>query len=165
MSIKIGMRKMVGLLAVLAWMLPATPLLAAGVEVLDPWVREGPPSMQVLAGYMVIRNTGHVGKTLVGASSPLFAKVEFHETLHQGHMATMVSRDSLVIDAGSQVQLKPNGYHMMLIAPQGPKPLRAGDKVPLALNFSDGSQLAFQAVVRRGAQPGKMTHPAGHMHH
>ncbi len=89
------MKKMVGLLGVLAWILPAVPLLAGGVDVWDPWVQEEPPSMQALMAYMVIRNTGAESKTMVGVSTPLFAKVEIHETLYRGDRDTMVSRNNL----------------------------------------------------------------------
>lgn len=154
------MKKKTGWLSLVFWLLPVLPLWAGAIEVQDAWVREAPPNMQTLAAYMVIRNTGTTGKTVVGASSPLFAKVEFHETIQQGGMATMIARDSLVIDAGGQVALKPGGYHMMLIAPQGPKPLRAGDRVPLALRMSDGSQWMGEAEVR-ALQPDK----AGSMPH
>ena len=157
------MKRVMVFLSVLAWILPATPSLALDVTVLNPWIREAPPSVQTMAAYMVIRNNGTVGKTVTGANSPLFARVEFHETVHHGNMATMIARDSLVIDAGGQVSLKPNGYHMMLIAPKTPRPLRAGDKVPLALYFSDGSQVIIEAEVRKG-QPG-MPHNGGHGHH
>ena len=146
-----------------ALLLFSPPLLAADIVVLDPWVREAPPAMQVHAAYMVIQNKGPVGKTIIGAVSPAYAKVEFHETLHQNGMATMVARDSLVVDSGSQVVLKPGGYHMMLIAPQGPHPVKAGSVIPIELRFSDGSKLMVEAAVRAG-QPGAPMHHDGMSH-
>ena len=158
------MKNKTGWLSMVFCLLPVLPLWAGAIEVQDAWVNEAPPNMQTLAAYMVIRNTGPTGKTVVGASSPLFAKVEFHETIQQGGMATMIARDSLVIDAGGHVALKPGGYHMMLIAPQGPKPLRAGDKVPLALRMSDGSEWVGEAQVRT-LQPDKAERMLQHHHH
>lgn len=132
-----------------------------GITIRDPWVRAAPPSVQVLAGYMVIENASGHGKTMVGARSPTFQRVEFHETLHQNGMATMVARDSLVIAAGGKVALEPGGYHMMLIAPQ--KAIRAGDTIPLFFRFSDGTEVKAQAVVRSGTD-NSMKH-GGHAAH
>lgn len=143
------MRRMIGLLSLLVWILPTWPLLAEGIEVLDPWIRERPPSMQALEAYMVILNTGLESKMVVAASSPLFAKVEIHKTLYRGNTGTMLSTNGLIINARAQTYLKPGGYHLMLIAPQGPRPLRAGDRVPLLLGFSDGSHVLIKAEVRR----------------
>ncbi len=126
-----------------------TPAQAAGIQVEGAWVRAAPPTVQVLAGYMTIKNTGKVGKTVIGAHSPQFAKVEFHETLMRNGMATMVARDSLVIDAGNQVVLAPGGYHMMLIAPQ--RMIRAGDTLDLTLHFSDRTAMAVKLEVRKGS--------------
>ncbi|MBF0583711.1 MAG: copper chaperone PCu(A)C [Magnetococcales bacterium] len=158
------MKKNMGWLSVMLWLLPVASLWAGSIEVVDPWVREAPPAMQTLSAYMEIRNTGTTGKTVVGASSPMFAKVEFHESMQRAGVSTMVARDSLVIDAGSKVTLKPGGYHLMLIAPQGPRPLRAGDKVPLALHLSDGSQWVGEAEVRavKGDTAGDMQHHHAH---
>jgi copper(I)-binding protein len=149
------MGKRVGWLAVVLWLLPVLAW-AGDLEVRDAWVAESPPTVQVSAAYMIIRNAGTTGRTVVGASSPLFAKVEFHESVQRGGMVSMVARDSLVVDAGGQVVLKPGGYHMMLIAPS--RPLRAGEKVPLLLHLSDGAKVTVEAEVR--AAKG-----SGHSHH
>ncbi|WP_130472247.1 copper chaperone PCu(A)C [Candidatus Magnetaquicoccus inordinatus] len=130
---------------------------AGDLSIQDAWVRATPPNMQTTAAYMVIRNTGKAGKTVVGAASPMFARVEFHETVQQGGVAGMVARDSLVIDAGGQVALKPGGYHMMLIGLRG-KALQAGDKVPLMLQLSDGSQETVSADVRAAPSAAAQEH-------
>ncbi|MEO5363104.1 MAG: copper chaperone PCu(A)C [Magnetococcus sp. DMHC-8] len=159
------MNKATGWLSVWLWLLPATAVWAGEIAIRDPWVRETPPTLQSSAAYMIIHNTGQTGKTVVGASSPLFARLEFHETIQRDGMATMVARDSLVIDAGGQVTLKPGGYHMMLLGHRGPKPLRAGDKVPLALHLSDGSRVTAEAEVRATSSGAAEQHPGHHHAH
>ena len=154
------MKKSLSLLASMLFTLIAIPAFAGGIQVEGAWVRAAPPTVQVLAAYMTIKNTGSVGKTIVGANSPQFAKVEFHETLLRNGMASMVARDSLVVDSGGQVVLAPGGYHMMLIAPQ--RMIRTGDKLSLTINFSDGTSHNFNADVRKGSgkamDHGKMQH-------
>lgn len=143
------MKKMIGFLSLFVWMLSMMPVLAADIMVMNPWIREAPPSMQTMAAYMILHNISKVSKYLVGARSSKFTKIEIHETVHQGDMATMIARDSVEIPAGSQLSFQPNGYHMMLIAPLPSRSLQAGDKVPLTLLFKDGSQQTVSAEVRK----------------
>jgi periplasmic copper chaperone A len=142
------MKKLAVLSFALLFGLISMPALADGIKVEGAWVRAAPPSVKVLAAYMTIKNDGDNGKTIVGAHSPQFAKVEFHESLTRNGMATMVARDSLVISAGSEVVLKPGGYHMMLIGPQ--RMIRPGDKISLNLLFSDRTSHEIIANVRKG---------------
>lgn len=120
------------------------------IRVVDPWVRAAPPSVHVLAAYMGIENKGSSAISLTGIQSPDFAKVELHETVMTDDMATMVPRDSLPIDAGGKLELKPGGNHIMLIEPK--KPTTEGSTVPLTLVFSDGSRVDVQAAVRKGGE-------------
>ncbi len=156
------MKSRIGGLALLLSGMPLA-LWAGDLAIQDPWVRAIPPNMQTTAAYMVIRNAGTAGKTVVGAASPLFARVEFHETVQKNGVAGMVARDSLVIDAGGQVTLKPGGYHMMLIGLQG-QPLQAGSKVPVMLQLSDGTQETVMAEVRAAPAAATQEHQHHHGH-
>ena len=154
------MKKMIGFLSLFLGMLPITSAFGSDIMVMNPWIRETPPTVQTMAAYMVIHNSGKVDKRLVGASSPHFSKIEIHETVHQGDMATMIARDIVVIPAGNQRPFQPNGYHLMLIAPLQPHPLQAGDKIPLTLFFQDGLQKSVLAEVRKSPMQN-----AGHSNH
>ena len=44
--------------------------------------------------------------------------------------------DSLALPAGKTVELKPGGYHLMLL--DLAQPLKEGDNVPMVLTFADG---------------------------
>ncbi|MBF0358344.1 MAG: copper chaperone PCu(A)C [Magnetococcales bacterium] len=142
------MKKLVVLSFALLFGLISMPAMADGIKVEEAWVRAAPPSVKVLAAYMTIKNDGDTGKTIIGAHSPQFAKVEFHESLNLNGMATMIARDSLVIGAGSEVALKPGGYHMMLIGSQ--RMIHPGDKISLTLLFSDRTSHEVIANVRKG---------------
>jgi periplasmic copper chaperone A len=156
------MKKIVLLSFALLFTLITLPAQAGGIQVNGAWVRAAPPTVQVLAAYMTIKNSGSVGKTVVGAHSPQFAKVEFHETLIRNGMASMVARSSLAISPGGEVILSPGGYHMMLIAPQ--RMIRKGDKITVTLRFSDGTTHKLIADVRKKAgkamDHSKMDHSA-----
>ena len=161
------MKTITRLLAILLLVSAATALANPGVEIKDAWVRQAPPNAQVMAAYMTLLNHGPHGKTVVGAASPLFAKVEFHETIHKNGMAMMQRRESLPIESGGKMVLKPSGYHMMLIAPQTQNLLKAGDQVPLVLHFSDGTRYNFTSTVQKnmGAPMGHQNHHQNHHAH
>lgn len=114
----------------------------------DPWVREPPPGMSMLAGYMILHNPSSTEMTLTGASSPDFAAVEFHNSVMEDGISRMREETSLVLGAGEALSFAPGGRHMMLIAPD--RELSTGDNVLIVLSFSDGSELHITAPVRSG---------------
>lgn len=126
------------------------------------WVREGPPTTQVLAGYARITNPGTQDITIVGARSPQFDTVEIHRTEIVDGMARMLAQPQLVIPAGGNVALEPGGLHLMLI--QAQKPLVSGDRVEIQLQLNNGTQLRVDAEVRPDPDAGAgMDH--SHHHH
>ena len=119
-----------------AFLLAATLLAGAAqaqVTVADPWVRTTVPQQTTTAAYMTI--TSLKGGKLVDASSPVAASAEVHEMKMDGDMMKMRSVDALPLPVGQPVQLKPNGYHMMLMGLKAP--LKAGDVVPIRLVVED----------------------------
>jgi len=112
----------------------------------DPWVREPPPGMGMLAGYMILHNPSSTDMTLTGASSPDFAAVEFHNSVVEDGVSRMRQETTLVLAAGEALRFVPGGRHMMLIAPS--RQLSEGDKVLIELSFADGSELHITAPVR-----------------
>ena len=54
---------------------------------------------------------------------------------------------SIDIKANGQAELKPGGYHIMLINIR--QALKEGDAVPIALSFDDGSKQQIEAPVRK----------------
>jgi len=134
---------------------------ASDVEIEGAWVREAPPGMPMLAGYMVVEN--RTGKDLVmtGASSPAFDSIEMHQTIIKDGMASMVQQNSVKIPARSKFRFEPKGYHLMLMQPK--KDLRQGDKVNIKLRFSNHKSIVESFPVRRDG--GEMMHNhEGHEH-
>ena len=135
----------------------ANTAIAGNVMVKDAWVREAPPNAKVLAAYMTIENHTNNEKVLTGATSPAFAKIEIHKTVHKGDMATMEEQKELAIATHGTVKMQPGGLHLMLYTPS--KKLKAGDKVSIALKFADGSSSSVDAEEK------KTTGSSGHHHH
>jgi len=87
---------------------------------------------------------------LVSASSPLTPTVEVHEMAIQGEVMRMRQVESVQLPAGKTVELKPGGYHIMLMNLKSQ--VKEGYVVPLTLIFEnqDGSRqtLDVKAPVR-----------------
>ena len=102
----------------------------AQTTVKDGWVRGTVPQQKATGAFAQI--TSAQGGRLVSAASPVAGVVEIHEMRMSG--STMQMRaltDGLALPAGQTVELKPGGYHVMLMDLK--QPLKAGDTVPLTL--------------------------------
>ena len=116
-------------------LLLASMLLSAAVAALaqtsvkDPWVR-GTVAGQRATG-MFGQITSSTGGKLVSASSPVAGVVEVHEMAMDGNVMKMRAVPSLELPAGKTVELKPGGYHVMLMDLK--QELKTGDSVPLTL--------------------------------
>ncbi|MBT9599168.1 MAG: copper chaperone PCu(A)C [Vitreoscilla sp.] len=138
---------LVGLALTLA--LPAN----AQTTVKDPWVRGTVAQQKATGAFMQI--TSATGGRLLSAASPVAGLVEVHEMKMEGSVMKMGAISSLDLPAGQAVELKPGGYHVMLMDLK--KELKAGDSVPLTLvvEGKDGKKqtLEIQAPVKALGAP------------
>lgn len=119
----------------------------AGVSVRDAWVREAPPGMTMMAGYMELRNNTSRPQVLVAASSPGFGNVMIHRTIVKDGMAGMVHAPQIELTPNASFTFAPGGYHLMLMNPK--RTLRAGDPVVIKLEFRGGLVLPVAFEVRK----------------
>jgi len=123
-------------------------LALAQVAVGDPWVRGTVQGQRSTAAYMQL--TSPTESALVSASSPVAKIVEIHEMKMEGGVMKMSAIRELALPAGKPVDLKPGGYHVMLMALE--QPLKEGSTVPVTLTFQDkaGKKTSqeVKAVVR-----------------
>ena len=120
---------------------------AAGVTVRDAWVRETPPGVAVMAGYMELRNNSSRSQVLVAASSSGFEAVMIHRTIVKSGMASMVHASQIELAPNASLRFAPGGYHLMLMNPK--HALRAGDRVDITLEFRSGLVLPVAFEVRK----------------
>jgi copper(I)-binding protein len=112
----------------------STSPFAQSVEVKDPWVRAAVPGQTGTGAFMKI--TARTGARLVSASSPVAGVTEVHEMKMEGNVMKMRALEGgLELPAGKTVELKPGGYHVMLMDLKGP--LARDSTVPLTLVFKD----------------------------
>jgi periplasmic copper chaperone A len=112
----------------------STSLWAQAVEVKDAWVRATVPGQKASGAFMTL--TGNTHTTLVGISSPVAGVVEVHEMKMAGDIMQMRALEAgLELPAGKVVELKPGGYHVMLMDLK--QPLQKNTTIPLTLTFQD----------------------------
>ncbi len=136
--------------------LAASGLLCAAahaqVTVKDPWIR-GTVAQQSATGMFASITSAQGGK-LVAGSSPVAGVVEIHEMKMEGTTMKMRAIPGLDLPAGKAVELKPGGYHVMLMDLK--QPLKTGDTVAVSLvvEAAGGKRetVEVKAVVR--AMPG-----------
>lgn len=132
-----------------------------GVLALGPWVQAPPPGAKVLAGYLLLRNEGDRAQSLVAVSSPDFERVEIHRTVLRGEVAHMEAAKELALPPRASVELKPGGWHLMLIGPK--KTWKPGESIALRLQLKSGDTLQLEAPVRGASKAGHDS--AGQAHH
>ena len=147
----------------------AASLLAATaqaqVTVKDAWVRATVPQQKATGAFMQLKATKN--SKLVSASSPLTPAV--HEMAMQDNVMKMRQVPAVELPAGKTVELKPGGYHVMLMDLK--QQVKEGDTVPLTLVIEgpDGKResVEVKAPVRAlnaSAQPAGHDAQGGHKH-
>ena len=119
----------------------------AQVAIDKPWARATAPGAKVAAGYMVLHNKAAVADKLVGASSPVAARVETHVHIHEGGVMKMREVPGYDIPAGGVFELKPGGAHLMFMDIR--RPFREGEKVPVKLKFEKAGEVEAEFHVGR----------------
>lgn len=140
---------------------------STGVTIREPWARTSTMVSGAGAAYMVIENTGSSADALTGGSSDVATAVEVHETyavqpaestgmggvpspaasgdgMGSGMMG-MRRIDRLDIPAGGSVELKPGGYHIMLIGLT--RELKAGEDITVTLAFEKAGDVVLTIPV------------------
>ena len=156
------MKPLIQSLFVAAALLSATA--HAQVTVKDAWVRATVPQQKATGAFMQL-NAARDSK-LVSASSPITPVVEVHEMIMQDSVMKMRQIPGLDLPAGKTVELKPGGYHVMLMDLK--QPVKEGDTVPLTLVFEgkDGKResVEVKAAVRALNAANKPSAPGEHKH-
>lgn len=146
-------------------MLAGAPAMAAeDIVIGQAQARATMGKMPNSAAFLQIENKGKSDDALLSASSPAAERVEIHSMSMEGDVMKMRAVDSIDIKAGDKIEMKPgHGYHLMLMKLK--KPLKAGEKFPLTLNFRKAGKVQLNVDVADMGMPGK---PAGgdmHEHH
>ncbi|WP_063585308.1 copper chaperone PCu(A)C [Achromobacter ruhlandii] len=134
----------------------------ASLKVEDAWVRATVPSQHATGVFM--RLTSPTAARLVGVESDAARHVEVHEMAMQDNVMKMRQVSAIDLPAGKPVELKPGGYHVMLI--DLARQISAGDPVALTLLVQDADGKQRRVPVTAEARPlSAAAAPAGEHKH
>jgi len=117
------------------------------VHIQNAWIREAPPAIKVMAGYLDIENSSDRTLILVSAESPEFERIEFHISQMENGVASMQQQEHIIIAPDSTFTFKPDSYHLMLF--NNSVPMREGKNISIKLTFKGGKTHIFDAVVKK----------------
>lgn len=144
--------KLKALAAILA--VTSGTLFAQTVEVKDAWIRTSVQGQKSTGAFMKI--TARDGAKLVAVTSPVAGVAEVHEMKMNGDIMTMRAVPALDLPAGKPVELKPGGYHVMLMDLK--TALKKDSTVPLTLVFRDARGMESKVELN---VPVAVTAPGG----
>jgi copper(I)-binding protein len=137
----------------------AAPALASAqpVQVDKAWARATAAGAMSGGIFLTVTDTGAPDR-LVGASTPVAATAELHETVNDNGVMRMRPVAGLPLETGGTVVLKPGSYHVMLMGLR--QQLKPGDSFPVTLMFEKaGAVTATVMVGTAGASEPPMPKP------
>ena len=105
----------------------------AAVKVEGAWARATVQGQMGTGAFMSL--TAKEGTTLIGVSTPIAGVAEVHEMKMEGDIMKMRAMPVLDLPAGKKVDLKPGGFHVMLMDLKAP--LVKDSTVPMTLLFKN----------------------------
>ncbi len=138
------------------------------VKVEDAWVRGTVAAQKATGAFM--RLTPSANARLVAAQSPVAGVVEIHEMVMDKDVMKMRQVAGVDLAAGRATELKPGGYHVMLMDLK--QALKGGEKVAITLVFEDEAKKRFSQEITApvnalgaGNAPMAPMHDMGAMEH
>ena len=115
---------------------------SAAVTATQAWVRGTVPAQKITGAFLTLQSSEDA--KVVGVSSPAARSAEIHESGMDHGTMHMKAVDFVALPAGKRIELKPGGYHVMLV--DLTRPLVAGDMVPLTFTVEDsrGKRSTFE---------------------
>ena len=138
--------------------------MAQTLTVVDAWVRATVPAQNATGAFLKLTIKG-ADATLIAASSPVAGVTQIHEmVMSEGVMRMREVTGGVSLKAGQSFELKPGGYHIMMMDLK--QPVKAGDRVPLTLTFkqANGQQTTTQVDAEVRGLNGQAVILHGKMH-
>ena len=133
----------------------------AQVSVKDAWVRATVPQQRGTGAFMQITSTRDA--RLVEVRTPIAKVAEVHEMAMVDNVMRMRAVNGLDLPAGKTVELKPNGYHLMLMELTGQ--VKEGDTVPITLIVEDKVKKRETIEIKAPVRPLNYAPGGGHGKH
>ena len=122
----------------------------SGIEITAPYAHAAGMGENT-AAYMSIRNTGAEADILLKATCDAAMMVQVMETTMENDVMSMGEVPGIDLPAGSTVELKPGGYHVMLM--NLVQEIKDGTTVSVTLEFAKAGTITLEVPVKA---PGSM---------
>jgi copper(I)-binding protein len=137
---------------------------ATTVAVEQPWARATPAGAKTGAAYATLINNGASADRLMGATTPLAEKVQFHKETEENGISRMRELRTVEVRPRAKVVFKPGDMHIMLVGLK--QPLKQGEMFPLTLTFEKAGKIEVNvSIAGVGARQPEDTATHGHDHH
>ena len=113
----------------------------------QPWARATPGGARTGAAYMTLINSGTSGDRLLGATTPLADKVQFHKETEDNGVSRMRQVQSMELKSGAKIIFKPRELHMMIVGLK--QPLTEGQTFPLTLQFEKAGNIEVTVPIEK----------------
>jgi len=142
-------KSFIAIAALAAMLLPTLAARAdgGGIRIDQVWARATPGGAKTGVIYLSVTNTGTTPDSLVGASTPVAAEAQLHETTMTNGVMQMRPVHALPIAPGKTLVLKPESYHLMLMGLK--QQLKQGEHVPVTLVFEHAGKREVTASVEK----------------
>jgi hypothetical protein len=107
-----------------------------------PFARATPPGARSAGAYFGVENDASTPDRLVSASSPVARIVEMDQMTMDGGVMKLRAIPSIEIKARARVELRPGGYHFMLMDLK--QPLKKGERFPMTLLFDNAARSKYR---------------------
>jgi copper(I)-binding protein len=98
------------------------------------------------AAYVTISNHGSEADALLSASTDVATTVELHATVEQDGKMVMRPLPKFDVPAGGKLEMKPGGYHIMLLGLK--QDLKPGETLNVGLSFEKAGRMSVEAPVK-----------------
>ena len=136
----------------------AAEVKAGSLTIESPWARASAGANS--AAFLTIKNDGDTPERLLTTKSDAAKEVMLHTSFKDGEVMKMRPVDGIDVPAHGSVELKPGGYHIMLMGLAAP--LKDGDSFPLTLGFQNAGEVKVSVAVQSISAMGAAMHE--HMH-
>lgn len=139
---------------------------AGEIRIDRAYARATAPGQPSGAVYLTLENKGKQSEKLLSAASPAAQSTEIHTMSMEGNVMKMREVAEIELKPEVKIIMKPgDGYHIMLIGLK--QPLKAGDKLPLTLQFQKAGAVEttfhVEDIKSHGGENSKK--PGMHGHH
>ena len=127
----------------------------SNIVVEKPSVRAPVTGHNMTAAFFKLTNSGEQDCKFTAASSSYAKKIEFHTHLHEDGMMKMRPVDGVELPAGSSIEFRPGGLHLMLFG------VKHGDSssAEIRLTTDQCGEVKFLAPIKSvKSQPAKSMH-------